>query len=62
MEANGMTKTKSNASTGSDWNVSFWFAVLSPVLGILVGFLAQFLFYPNNNERKLYRLAQENGR
>jgi hypothetical protein len=45
MEANGMTQTKSNASTGSDWNVSFWFAVLSPVLGILVGFLALFLFY-----------------
>jgi len=25
--------------TGSDWNVSFWFAVLSPVLGMLIGFL-----------------------
>ena len=34
-----MTKTKSNA-TDSDWNVSFWFAVLSPVLRILVGVLA----------------------
>jgi hypothetical protein len=32
------------ASVGADWNVSFWFAVLSPVLGILVGFLALFLF------------------
>ena len=25
--------------------VSFWFAVLSPVLGILTGFLALVLFY-----------------
>jgi hypothetical protein len=29
----------------TDWNVAFWFAVLSPVLGILVGFLALLLFY-----------------
>lgn len=34
-----MITTKSNAMTGSDWNVSFWFAVLSPVLGMLIGFL-----------------------
>jgi hypothetical protein len=40
-----MTKTKSNAITDSDWNVSLWFAVLSPVLGILIGFLALLLFY-----------------
>jgi hypothetical protein len=40
-----MTKTKSNEITDSDWNVPFWFAILSPVLGILVGFLAIFLFY-----------------
>ena len=40
-----MTKTKSNAITDSDANVSFWFAVLSPVLGILLGFLALLLFY-----------------
>ena len=40
-----MTKTKPNAITDSDWNVPFWFAVLSPVLGILVGFLALLLFY-----------------
>ena len=31
--------------TGTDWDVAFWFAVLSPVLGILVGFLALLLFY-----------------
>jgi len=40
-----MTKTKSNAITTSGWDVSFWFAVLSPVLGILVGVLALLLFY-----------------
>jgi hypothetical protein len=40
-----MTKTKSNAIIDADWNLSFWFAVLSPLLGILVGFLALVLFY-----------------
>jgi hypothetical protein len=40
-----MTKTRSNAINDSGWDVSFWFAILSPVLGILVGFLALFLFY-----------------
>jgi hypothetical protein len=40
-----MNKTKSNAITDSGWDVSFWFVVLSPVLGILVGFLALLLFY-----------------
>jgi RsiW-degrading membrane proteinase PrsW (M82 family) len=40
-----MTKTKSNAITDPGWNVPFWFAVLSPVLGILIGFLALLLFY-----------------
>jgi hypothetical protein len=40
-----MTKTKSNAITDAGWDVSFWFAVLSPVLGILVGFLTLLLFY-----------------
>ena len=40
-----MTKTKSNAITDSGWNVPFWFAVLSPVLGILIGFLTLLLFY-----------------
>jgi hypothetical protein len=37
--------TKSNANTGSSWDVPFWFAVLSPVLGIVVGVLALLLFY-----------------
>jgi hypothetical protein len=40
-----MTKTKSYANTGSGWDVSFWFAVLSPVLGILFGYLSLLLFY-----------------
>jgi hypothetical protein len=35
-----MTKTNSNAMTKTDWDVPFWFAVLSPGLGMLVGFLA----------------------
>jgi hypothetical protein len=31
--------------TGGNWDLSFWFAVLSPVLGILAGFFALFLVY-----------------
>jgi len=31
--------------TDSDWDISFWFAVLSPVFGILAGLLAAFLIY-----------------
>ena len=40
-----MTKTKSNSMTKSGWDPAFWFAVFSPVLGILVGLLALLLFY-----------------
>jgi hypothetical protein len=40
-----MIKTQSNASTGAGWDISFWFAVLSPVLGVLVAFFALLLFY-----------------
>ena len=40
-----MTKTKSNAMADSGWNVSLWFAVLSPALGILVGFLVLLFVY-----------------
>jgi hypothetical protein len=36
---------KRNGRTDSDWDASFWFAVLSPVFGILAGFLAAFLVY-----------------
>jgi hypothetical protein len=44
-ESKSMTKTKSNTITDSSWDIPFWFAVLSPVLGILVGFLGLLLFY-----------------
>jgi hypothetical protein len=27
------------------WDIAFWFAVLSPVIGVLVGFLAVSLIY-----------------
>ena len=40
-----MTKTESTRISESDWNVPFWFAVLSPVLGILIGFLVLLFFY-----------------
>jgi hypothetical protein len=40
-----MTKTKPNAIIDSGWSVSFWFAVLSPVLGVLAGFVALLFFY-----------------
>jgi len=40
-----MTETKSKATPDSSWDVPFWFAVLSPVLGIVGGFLALVLFY-----------------
>jgi len=40
-----MTKPKSTTITDAGWTVSLWFAVLSPALGIVVGFLALFLFY-----------------
>jgi hypothetical protein len=40
-----MTKTKSNSITGGHWDIAFWFAILSPLLGIVVGFLALLLFY-----------------
>jgi hypothetical protein len=36
---------KATIVSGAGWDAAFWFAVLSPVLGILVGFLALFLFY-----------------
>jgi len=32
-------------SASGHWDIAFWFAVLSPVLGILAGFLALFVFY-----------------
>jgi hypothetical protein len=38
LEKNSM-KTNPSAQ-GSDWNISFWFAVLSPLIGVAIGFLA----------------------
>jgi hypothetical protein len=39
----GMEKVR--GFTGPDWDGAFWFAVLSPVFGILAGLLAAFLIY-----------------
>jgi hypothetical protein len=40
-----MTKTKPSIMTDSGWDIPFWFAVLSPVLGILLGFLGLLLLF-----------------
>jgi hypothetical protein len=40
-----MTRTKSNLITNAGWDLPFWFALLSPLIGILTGFLALLLFY-----------------
>jgi hypothetical protein len=41
-----MNKTESShVMTGSGGNGQFWFAVLSPLLGMLAGFLALLLLY-----------------
>jgi hypothetical protein len=43
-----MTKThliKSNLIILPHWDASFWFAVLSPVLGVLAGMLFLLLFH-----------------
>jgi hypothetical protein len=40
-----MAKTKSDVITGTASDIPFWFAVLSPALGLLAGFLALLLFY-----------------
>ena len=37
--------SKIDGLTHPDWDISFWFAVLSPVLGIVAGFLALLFFY-----------------
>lgn len=36
---------KSTTVTNSGWDVSFWFAVLSPIIGALTGYFALVLFY-----------------
>ncbi len=30
---------------GPDWDFSLWFALLSPLIGVLLGFLGVFLLY-----------------
>jgi len=40
-----MTRTNANPMANSGVNISFWFAVLSPLLGILLGFLALVFFF-----------------
>jgi hypothetical protein len=40
-----MNNLRSNAIARSSWNVSFWFAVLSPLLGAMAGFLTLLLLY-----------------
>lgn len=39
------TTPKSGAISEAGWDAAFWFAVLSPLIGILVGLLAPFLIY-----------------
>jgi hypothetical protein len=39
-----MIRTKLNPVADSGWDVAFWFAVLSPVIGVLVAVLALSLF------------------
>jgi hypothetical protein len=34
---------KSKCHTVTDWDVSLWFVLLSPLIGILLGFLGGFL-------------------
>jgi hypothetical protein len=41
----GFGVEKLRVFTGPDLDGAFWFAVLSPVFGILAGFLAAFLVY-----------------
>jgi hypothetical protein len=39
-----MKTESSDVMNGANWNGPFWFAVLSPVLGVLAGFLALVFF------------------
>ena len=54
-----MTKTKSNAiTTDSGWDVVFWFAVLSPVLGMVAGFLTALVLPLTNGGNEWTRYLQ----
>ena len=41
-----MAKTKFNDTAHPGLDISFWFAIPSPALGVLVGLIALFLSYP----------------
>jgi hypothetical protein len=43
-ERKTMKPQSSHVMIGANWNGPFWFAVLSPVLGMLAGFLALVCF------------------
>ena len=40
-----MIRTKPNTAPDSGWDVAFWFAILSPVIGVLIAFVALTLLY-----------------
>jgi hypothetical protein len=40
-----MIGTNFKGVSHSGWDIAFWFAVLSPIIGVLLGFLAPFLIY-----------------
>ena len=40
-----MTRASAHSMADSGVKISFWFAVLSPLLGILLGFLALVFFF-----------------
>jgi hypothetical protein len=40
-----MTTTSGAVPNNAGWDLSFWFAVLSPALGMLIGFLVLLLIY-----------------
>lgn len=40
-----MNNTNLHSNTDSGWNIAFWFPILSPLIGILLGFMIPFLIY-----------------
>jgi hypothetical protein len=40
-----MMVTNTNSGPIARWNFSLWFALLSPIIGVLLGFLGLFLIY-----------------
>jgi TRAP-type C4-dicarboxylate transport system permease small subunit len=41
-----------STSDAADWNASFWFAVSSPFLGVLLGILALAIFFRSSKQRR----------